>query len=70
MLYGDFPFHSNSEDKMEKEIINYRYELKKTISESAKDLLSKILSPANIRIGLDEIRKHPWMIDIDPSSNI
>lgn len=66
MLYGNFPFHANDVEKLEKLILVGRYELGSEISVEARDLLARILdsSPAT-RLTISEVYAHPWMQYVD-----
>ena len=66
MLYGNFPFNSESVDKLESLILGGKYTLTKDISNDARNLLKRILDlNPSTRITMTEIYLHPWMQDID-----
>ena len=56
------PFEGNTENKLFNNIINHRIVWPRDISDSAKDLLKKMLvqNPAN-RINIDQICHHQWV---------
>ncbi len=66
MLYGNFPFRATNVEELEQLILGGNYTLPPEISESARDLIAKILNldPAQ-RITIPEIYAHPWMRDVD-----
>ena len=69
MLYGDFPFHADSVEELENLVLQGQYALPDEITESARDLLSRILTmDPGSRITIPEIYAHPWMQNIDYSS--
>lgn len=62
------PFEGNTENKLFNNIVNHRIVWPRDISDSAKDLLKKMLvqNPAN-RINIDKICEHQWVKTINPS---
>ena len=68
MLYGNFPFHADTVEEVERIILIGKYELPKDISPEARDLVIRMLdSNPNTRININEIYKHLWMQNIDYS---
>ncbi len=69
MLYGNFPFKGDNVDDLERCIIDGKYELAPDISESARDLIAKILNPdPQLRPSIPDILAHVWMKDVNESS--
>jgi calcium-dependent protein kinase len=71
MLSGLLPFTGTNDSEIEESIKNVKYdfdeEIWKTVSDEAKDLISKMLVYEKDRITPKEALKHPWinkMIDI------
>ena len=61
MLAGYLPFVDNDEQKMYKKIVEGKLYFPQQISNSAKDLLQKLLEKDPLkRISISEIKKHPW----------
>ena len=61
MLAGYLPFVDNDEQKMYKKIVEGKLYFPQRISNSAKDLLQKLLEKDPLkRISISEIKKHPW----------
>jgi len=70
MLYGNFPFHADAVEDLERLVLEGNYSLPEGISEEAKDLLVHILdSDPSSRFSIKDIRNHIWMQDIDCSCN-
>ena len=63
MLCGTFPFEDVSNDNLYRKIIKGKFDIPKSISKNAKDLINKILvvSPSK-RINIKDIKKHPWVL--------
>lgn len=63
MLCGYLPFEDNkNQAELYKNIMEGDYSISVNLSDSAKDLIRKILSVDPVkRYTIDEIRKHPWM---------
>ena len=63
MLCGSFPFEDVSNDKLYKKILKGKFEIPKSLSKNAKDLINKILVVnTHKRIILKDIKKHPWVM--------
>ena len=61
MLSGYLPFEDQETSILYKKILSADYELPDHVSESAADLISKILTTdPDKRISITEIKKHPW----------
>lgn len=73
MLCGCPPFEGDDEDETFKLIENIEYdfddELFISVSEEAKDLISKILTPESERLTLQEVLEHPWIKHNDLSNS-
>ena len=67
MIYGDFPFRSNTIQELEQQIVNINYNLPEDTSEELRDLISRMLTISSLRISIAEIYEHPWLQDIDYS---
>lgn len=63
MLCGYLPFEDNkNQAELYSKIMKGEYTISVSLSESAKDLIRKILTVApEERYTIDDIRKHPWM---------
>jgi serine/threonine protein kinase len=71
MLYGSVPFKGNGIQEMHPYIIAGDYKLGEEASESAKDLLRKILNVnEEMRYTIEDILHHDWMQNIKPKDNI
>jgi len=71
MLYGNVPFKSNQMDDMNQMIQGGDIEFKDTASESARDLMQRMLQRnPNKRLTAEEVLGHPWMDDVDEHLNI
>lgn len=71
MLYGSVPFKGNGIQEMHPCILAGDYKLGDEASDSAKDLLRKILTvDENKRYTIDQILEHEWMQNIKPKDNI
>lgn len=71
MLYGSVPFKGNGIQEMHPYILAGEYKLGDEASESAKDLLKKILNvDEKRRITIEGILAHEWMQNILPKDNI
>ncbi|CAI2360463.1 unnamed protein product [Moneuplotes crassus] len=66
MLCGFYPFEGEDEEETFRLIENIEYdfddEVFDSISDEAKDLISKILTPEKDRITLEQVLEHPWII--------
>lgn len=61
MLYGTVPFRAQNMGDLHDMIVKAKYTLKPDISETARDLLKKILEPdPRKRLSIPEIFLHPW----------
>lgn len=61
MLCGCLPFEDPETSKLYQKILSGEYKIPKSLSEEAKDLLSKILTvDPSKRFRIEEIRKHKW----------
>jgi serine/threonine protein kinase len=70
MLYGNFPFHADAVEDLERLVLEGNYSLSEGISEEAKDLLVHILdSDPDSRFTIKDICNHMWMQDINSSCN-
>eukprot|EP00826_Nyctotherus_ovalis_P009019 TRINITY_DN12353_c0_g1_i13.p1 TRINITY_DN12353_c0_g1~~TRINITY_DN12353_c0_g1_i13.p1 ORF type:complete len:304 (+),score=84.18 TRINITY_DN12353_c0_g1_i13:150-1061(+) len=69
MLYGKVPFSGSSIEDIFKSIVAHELVLDSSISESAKDLLLKLLSknPAS-RPRMEEVMEHEWMKEMGEKS--
>jgi len=71
MIYGSVPFKGNGIQEMHPYIIAGDYKLGDEASDSAKDLMKKILNVDETRrLTIDEILEHEWMQNIKPKDNI
>ena len=72
MLCGYLPFEDNENTAdLYAKILKGEYKVHKTVSESACDLLRKILTVDPIhRYTIEEIRKHPWMVMTEKNKHI
>lgn len=62
MLCGYLPFEDPDTPSLYKKITAGTYNLHKSLSEPAKDLISKVLNGNQAeRYNIDQIRSHPWM---------
>lgn len=65
MICGYLPFDEENNYVLYKRILEGKYEFPDCISESAKDLISKILNvDPNQRFSLDQIKQHSWFNNI------
>jgi calcium-dependent protein kinase len=66
LLSGVPPFYGNTDpeilDSVRKGIFTFNIPEFKGVSDSAKDLISKMLTKPEKRIKASELLKHPWMI--------
>lgn len=71
MLYGSVPFKGNGIQEMHPYILAGDYKLGEEASETAKDLIRKILNVnEKERITIEGILSHEWMQNIKPIDNI
>lgn len=70
MLCGYLPFEDPDTPALYKKILSGSYTFHKSISEDAKDLISKILNGNQTeRFTIDQIRRHSWMSKHDFREN-
>lgn len=61
MLCGCLPFQDPETSKLYQKILSRQYKVPKTLSQDAKDILSKILAvQPTKRFRIQDIRKHKW----------
>lgn len=71
MIYGSVPFKGNGIQEMHPYILAGDYKLGDEASDSAKDLLRKILNVnEDERYTIEDILNHEWMQNIKPKDNI
>ena len=71
MLCGYLPFEDPDTKKLYKKILKGNFELPKFLSDSAKDLLRKILNTnPETRYQIEDIRRHPWYSLSKPKESI
>ena len=71
MLYGSVPFKGNGIQEMHPYILSGEYTLGDEASESAKDLIRKILNiDPSERYTINDILSHEWMQNIKSKNNI
>ena len=71
MLYGSVPFKGNGIQEMHPYILAGDYKLGDEASETAKDLMRKILNVDETeRYTIDQVLAHEWMQNIKPKDNI
>lgn len=64
ILSGTVPFRAKTLPDLHKLILRCKYEMPDNISEPAKDLIKRMLSPIpHMRISLDDMKTHPWFED-------
>ena len=63
MVCGRLPFKDKNQEKLYKKILTYNYQFPSFLSDNCKDLIQKILCDEKIRINIEEIKKHPFLID-------
>jgi serine/threonine protein kinase len=69
MLYGNFPFNGSKPEELENNILSGHYPLPQDISDSARDLIARILNAdPQKRLTIPTICGHAWMRDVDESS--
>ena len=70
MITGFFPFRGVNETELHKNILSGAFPKLKDVSNELKDLLNKILEVnPNKRITIDNILKHPWIIQNENINN-
>lgn len=70
MLCGYLPFEDPDTSSLYKKILSGSFSFHKSISEEARDLVSKILNgKQSERYTIDQIRSHPWMTKYDLRNN-
>ncbi|XP_042452157.1 serine/threonine-protein kinase SAPK7-like [Zingiber officinale] len=69
MLVGKFPFDGSGIADTYQNIVSANYPIPKLVTESCKDLLSRIfvVDPSK-RITIAEIKKHPWFLRLLPQA--
>ena len=71
MLCGYLPFEDENNEELYKKICNGKFSIPPFISEPARDLIKKILTTEpNHRIGIYQIKNHPWFNLLNPTLNI
>ena len=72
MLCGYLPFEDNENTSdLYAKILKGDFKIHKSVSESACDLLNKIMTvDPNHRYTIEEIRKHPWMVMTERNKNV
>ena len=71
MLCGYLPFEDENNEELYKKICNGKFSIPSFISEPARDLIKKILTTEpNHRIGIYQIKNHPWFNLLNPNLNI
>lgn len=65
MLYGTVPFRAQNMHDLHDMIVKAKYSLKSDISDTARDLMKKILEPdPRKRLTIPEIFAHHWFVDL------
>lgn len=66
MLCGYLPFEDPDTSSLYKKILSGSYNVHKTVTDDARDLLSRILNGNQYeRYSISQIRNHPWMAKYD-----
>jgi 5'-AMP-activated protein kinase catalytic alpha subunit len=61
MLCGYLPYEDQKTSNLYKKILSAEYTLPKFLSDDAKDMISKLFNTnPDERVGVVEIRNHPW----------
>lgn len=73
LLCGFPPFGGNSENEIESNVMKMEYDFDedewKSVSQSAKDLIKKMITEASLRPSAKEILQDPWILSLsDPNS--
>nr|CDS26623.1 maternal embryonic leucine zipper kinase [Hymenolepis microstoma] len=64
MLMGCLPFDPSKPEKLTKLIVKGNYSVDETLSKSSQDLLARMLCvDPKSRIGMEELCKHPWVLE-------
>ncbi|VDN98094.1 unnamed protein product [Rodentolepis nana] len=64
MLMGCLPFDPSKPEKLTKLIVKGNYSVDETLSKSSQDLLARMLCvDPQSRIGMEELCKHPWVLE-------
>ena len=63
MVCGYLPFKDKIQEKLYKKILTCNFDLPSFLSDNCKDLIKKILCNEKNRININEIKKHPFLID-------
>ncbi|KAI8146006.1 kinase-like domain-containing protein [Fennellomyces sp. T-0311] len=61
MLVGKYPFIASTDRKLFKKMLHADFSIPASLSEDAKDLLRRMLSPDTTRASLDLVLFHPWL---------
>ncbi|KAI8376928.1 hypothetical protein BD560DRAFT_391158 [Blakeslea trispora] len=72
MLIGKYPFDSDglSDRELLDRMSKSNLDIPKQISEDAKDLIQKMLSPKNSRVSLETVQSHPWLDEHIPKEEV
>ena len=71
MLCGYLPFEESDNEKLYKKITEGKFKTPNFLSDSAKDLLHRILNvDPKSRITIKEMKKHPWFNLVNPKLNM
>lgn len=71
MLCGYLPFEDPDTPALYKKILSGSYTFHKSLSDDAKDLISRILNGNQYeRLTIGQIRNHPWMLKYEGKQNI
>lgn len=63
MLVGTLPFEDAQTDILYKKIIDCKYDIPQWLSDEAKDILNKMVTPAENRTSFNEIKQTPWYVN-------
>jgi serine/threonine protein kinase len=64
LLTGMLPFEDDLISRLIEKIVSANYEMPKTLSSEAQDLISQILNPdPRTRITIQRIKEHPWFME-------
>ena len=64
MVCGHLPFKDKNQEKLYKKILTCNFDLPPFLSDNCKDLIKRILCNEKKRININEIKNHPFLIDI------
>ena len=71
MLCGYLPFEESDNEKLYKKITEGKFKIPNFLSDSAKDILHRILNvDPKSRLTIPEMKKHPWFNLINPKLNM